>query len=109
MSKTIDVIQHQMGPPKLTPAASVKTRPAARRGTVAIGGDLPVHRLGDGAMQLTGPGDWGEPADRAQAIGVLRRALKLGVNVIATADFYAQYESEDLTREALRLHPRPLA
>src|SRR5881227_2709610 len=90
MRKTIDVIQHHMGPPKLTPAASVKTRPAARSGTFAIGGDLPVHRLGYGAMQLTGPGLWGEPADRAQAVAVLRRAVELGVNLIDTADSYGQ-------------------
>src|SRR5437899_8795413 len=108
MSKTIDVIQHHMGPPNLTPAASVKTRPAARSGTFAIGGDLPVHRLGDGAMQLTGPGVWGEPAGRAQATGVLRRAVELGINFIATADSYGPYVSEDLIREALRPYPRGL-
>src|SRR5438132_4543224 len=108
MRKTIDVIQHHMGPPKLTPAASVKTRPAARSGTFAIGGDLPVHRLGYGAMQLTGPGVWGEPADRAQAIGVLRRAVELGTNLIDTADSYGPYVSEDLIREALHPYPRGL-
>src|SRR2546421_8557645 len=108
MSKTIDVIQHHMGPPKLTPAASVKTAPAARSGTVAIGGDLPVHRLGYGAMQLTGPGVWGEPADRAQAIGVLRRAVELGTNLSETAASYGPYVSEDLIREALHPAPRGL-
>src|SRR5205809_4230855 len=108
MSKTIDVIQHHMGPPKLTPAASVKTRPAARSGTFAIGGNLPVHRLGYGAMQLTGPGVWGEPADRAQAIAVLRRAVELGVNLIDTADSYGPYVSEELIREALHPYPKGL-
>ena len=108
MSKTIDVIQHHMGPPKLTPAASVKTRPAARSGTFAIGGNLPVHRLGYGAMQLTGPGVWGEPADRAQAIAVLRRAVELGINLIDTADSYGPYVSEELIREALHPYPRGL-
>src|SRR5438270_5289407 len=108
MSKTIDVIQHHMGPPKLTPAASVKTRPAARSGTFAIGGDLPVHRLGYGAMQLTGPGVWGEPADRAQAVAVLRRAIELGVNLIDTADSYGPYVSEELIREALHPYPKGL-
>ncbi len=108
MSKTIDVIQHHMGPPNLTPAASVKTRPAARSGTFAIGGDLPVHRLGYGAMQLTGPGVWGEPADRAQAIAVLRRAVELGISLIDTADSYGPYVSEDLIREALHPYPRGL-
>src|SRR5437764_7448867 len=108
MSKTIDVIQHHMGPPKLTPAESVKTRPAARSGTFAIGGNLPVHRLGFGAMQLTGPGVWGEPADRAQAIAVLRRAVELGINLIDTADSYGPYVSEELIREALHPYPRGL-
>src|SRR5256886_17201017 len=108
MSKTIDVIQHYMGPPNLTPAASVKTRPAARSGTFAIGGDLPVHRLGYSAMQLTGPGVWGEPADRAQAIGVLRRAVELGIDLIDTADSYGPYVSEELIREALHPYPEGL-
>src|SRR5438309_3711640 len=105
MSKTIDVIQHYMGPPKLTPAASVKTRPAARSGTFAIGGDLPVHRLGYGTMQLTGPGVWGEPADRRQAVRVLRRAVELGVDLIDTADSYGPEVAEELVAEAL--HPYP--
>jgi pyridoxine 4-dehydrogenase len=78
-------------------------RPAARSGTFAIGGDLPVHRLGFGAMQLTGPGVWGEPADHAEAIAVLRRAVELGINFIDTADSYGPYVSEELIREAL--HP----
>src|SRR5256886_7990285 len=108
MSKTIDVIQHHMGPPKLTPAASVKTRPATRSGTFAIGGDLPVHRLGYGAMQLTGPGVWGEPDDRAQAVAVLRRAVELGANFIDTADSYGPYVSEELIREALHPYPEGL-
>src|SRR5437867_6978203 len=108
MSKTIDVIQHHMGPPKLTPAASVKTRPAARSGTFAIGGNLPVHRLGYGAMQLTGPGIWGEQADRTQAIALLRRAVELGINLIDTADSYGPHVSEELIREALRPYPKGL-
>src|SRR5207249_611432 len=108
MSKTIDVIQHHMGPPKLTPAASVKTRPASRSGTFAIGGDLPVHRLGYGAMQLTGPGIWGAPADRAQAMAVLRRAVELGIDLIDTADSYGPYVSEELIREALHPYPEGL-
>src|SRR6266496_3013074 len=91
MSKTIDVIQHHTGPSKLTPAATVKTRLVARSGTFAIGSDLPVHRLGYGAMQLTGPGVWDEPTDRAQAIAVLRRAIELGINLIDTADSYGPY------------------
>src|SRR5271170_6689105 len=79
--------------------------PAAKSGDFVIGGDLPIHRLGFGAMQLTGPGVWGEPADRAEALAVLRRAVDLGINFIDTADSYGPYVSEDLIREAL--HPYP--
>ncbi len=74
---------------------------AAKSGTFAIGGELPVHRLGFGAMQLTGPGVWGEPADRAEAIAVLRRAVELGVTLIDTANSYGPYVAEELIREAL--------
>jgi pyridoxine 4-dehydrogenase len=80
-------------------------QPATRSGTFAIGGDLLVRRLGFGAMRLTGPGVWGEPADRTQAITVLRRAIELGINLIDTADSYGPYVSEELIREAL--HPYP--
>ncbi len=80
-------------------------QPATRSGTFAIGADLPVHRLGFGAMRLTGPGVWGEPADRPEAIAVLRRAIELGINLIDTADSYGPYVSEELIREAL--HPYP--
>src|SRR6266705_97253 len=80
-------------------------QPATRSGTFAIGGDLPVRRLGFGAMRLTGSGVWGEPADRTEAIAVLRRAIELGINLIDTADSYGPYVSEELIREAL--HPYP--
>jgi pyridoxine 4-dehydrogenase len=83
-------------------------QPATRSGTFAIGGDLPVHRLGFGAMQLTGPGVWGEPADRAEAIAVLRRAVELGINLIDTADSYGPYVSEEIIREALHPYPKGL-
>jgi aryl-alcohol dehydrogenase-like predicted oxidoreductase len=72
-------------------------------GSFPIGGDLPVHRLGFGAMRITGPGIWGEPADRDGAIALLRRAVELGVDFIDTADSYGPFVSEDLIREAL--HP----
>ena len=72
-------------------------------GTFAVGGDLPVHRLGFGAMRITGPGIWGEPADREGAIALLRRVVELGVDFIDTADSYGPFVSEDLIREAL--HP----
>src|SRR5262249_33089235 len=82
--------------------------PDAKSGTVAISGELPVHRLGFGAMQLTGRGVWGEPADRAEAIAVLRRAVELGINLIDTADSYGPYVSEELIREALFPYPKGL-
>ena len=72
-------------------------------GTFALGGDLEVHRLGFGAMRITGEGIWGPPKDSAAALAVLRRAVELGVGFIDTADSYGPYVSEDLIREAL--HP----
>ena len=72
-------------------------------GSFSLGGDLPVRRLGYGAMQITGPGVWGDPVDRDGAIAVLRRAVELGVDFIDTADSYGPFVSEDLIREAL--HP----
>jgi pyridoxine 4-dehydrogenase len=74
---------------------------AAAAGTFAIGGDLPVTRLGYGAMRITGPGIWGEPADREGAKRLLRRAVELGVDLIDTADSYGPFVSEELIREAL--------
>ena len=70
-------------------------------GTFRLGGDLPVHRLGFGAMRITGEGIWGPPADPDEAIRVLRRAVELGVTFIDTADSYGPYVSEDFIREAL--------
>ncbi len=77
--------------------------PDTQSGTFAIGGDLTVHRLGYGAMRITGKGIWGPPGDLEQARTVLRRAVELGVDFIDTADSYGPYVSEDLIREAL--HP----
>ncbi|MFG1998161.1 aldo/keto reductase [Spirillospora sp. NPDC048911] len=88
--------------------SDLSTRPAAAGGTFALGGDLPVHRLGYGAMQLTGSGVWGEPADRDEAVRVLRRAVELGVTFIDTADSYGPYVSEDLIAEALHPYPHDL-
>ncbi|WP_431969404.1 aldo/keto reductase [Nocardia sp. bgisy134] len=79
------------------------SRPAESSGVFALGGDLPVHRLGYGAMQITGPGVWGDPADPDEAVRVLRRAVELGVNFIDTADSYGPFVSEQLIRKAL--HP----
>jgi len=83
---------------------STTARPAEASGIFLIG-DIPVHRLGFGAMQLTGEGVWGEPADHAEAIAVLRRAPELGINLIDTADSYGPEVSERLIAEAL--HPYP--
>jgi pyridoxine 4-dehydrogenase len=76
---------------------------AKASGSFSIGGDLPVNRLGYGTMQLTGKGVWGEPADRASAVAVIRRAVELGVTLIDTADVYGPYVTDSLIREAL--HP----
>jgi aryl-alcohol dehydrogenase-like predicted oxidoreductase len=78
---------------------------AARSGTFRIGGDIDVHRLGFGAMRITGRGVWGEPADHAEAIRILKRLPELGVNFIDTADSYGPDVSEELIREALQPYP----
>jgi pyridoxine 4-dehydrogenase len=78
---------------------------AATAGTIEIGGDLVVRRMGLGAMRITGDGIWGEPPDRDQAKATLRRAVELGVNFIDTADSYGPDVSERLIAETL--HPYP--
>jgi pyridoxine 4-dehydrogenase len=78
---------------------------AAAAGTIDLGGDLTVNRLGFGAMRVTGSGIWGDPPDRDEAKAVLRRAVELGVNFIDTADSYGPAVSEELIAEAL--HPYP--
>lgn len=78
---------------------------AAASGTFRLGGDLPVHRLGFGAMRITGKGVWGPPEDRDECIRVLRRAIELDTTLIDTAESYGPHVSEDLIAEAL--HPYP--
>ena len=78
---------------------------AAPSGTFDIGGNVRVHRLGFGSMRLTGPGIWGEPQDRKEALRTLQRLPELGVNFIDTADSYGPDVAERLIREAL--HPYP--
>ena len=78
---------------------------AAEAGTIDVGGDLTVNRLGFGAMRITGDGIWGEPADAGRAKNALRRAVELGVNFIDTADSYGPDVSERLIAETL--HPYP--
>jgi pyridoxine 4-dehydrogenase len=87
----------------MTDAAS-----AAAAGTIEIGCDLAVRRLGFGAMRITGPGVWGEPPDADRARGTLRRAVELGVNFIDTADSYGPQVSERLIAEALYPYPGDL-
>lgn len=81
---------------------------ASKSGTFLLGGDLPVYRLGFGAMRITGDGIWGPPRDREEALAVLRRAIELGVNLIDTAESYGPKVSEELIAEALHPYPKDL-
>jgi pyridoxine 4-dehydrogenase len=87
---------------------SLKTSPAVASGVFKIGGDLPVHRLGFGAMRITGPGIWGDPKDPAAARRLLRKVVDLGINLIDTADSYGPEVSERLIAEALHPYPKGL-
>src|SRR6202049_2154697 len=78
---------------------------AGKAGEFLIGNDVRVTRLGFGTMRITGNGIWGEPADRAEAVRVLRRAIELGINFIDTADSYGPGVSEDIIAEALYPYP----
>src|ERR1700735_2556411 len=93
-------------------SASAKTAsselPAAKSGEFTIGGDLRVHRLGYGAMRITGEGIWGAPQDRDEAIRVLHSAVALGINFIDTADSYGPAVSEEIIAEALYPYPAGL-
>ncbi|MBN9611156.1 MAG: oxidoreductase [Actinobacteria bacterium 69-20] len=89
-----------------TPDATAPDVSAA--GTITIGGDLTVNRLGFGAMRITGQGIWGEPDDIDEAKAVLRRAVECGVTLIDTADSYGPHVSENLIREALAPYPANL-
>lgn len=87
---------------------NAKETSAKLAGAVSLGGEVPVHRLGFGAMRLTGEGIWGPPKNRTEAIAVLRRAAGLGVNFIDTADSYGPNVSEELIAEALFPYPKDL-
>jgi pyridoxine 4-dehydrogenase len=87
---------------------NLTTQPTRASGEFAIGGDLPVVRLGYGSMQLPGPGVWGEPRDHDEVIRVLRRTVELGVTFIDTADSYGPAVSERLIHEALYPYPNDL-
>src|SRR5213595_2348576 len=89
--------------------AGSSTAPSLATNSVwKLGGDLPVNRLGFGAMRITGEGIWGWPPDRENALKVLRRAVELGVNLIDTADAYGPEISELLIAEALHPYPKGL-
>jgi len=87
---------------------SEKELSASLAGAVSLGGEISVHRLGFGAMRLTGEGIWGPPKDRKAALAVLRRTVELGVNFIDTADSYGPNVSEELIAEALFPYPAGL-
>jgi pyridoxine 4-dehydrogenase len=87
---------------------TVATQTTSPSGTVTLGGELTVSRLGFGAMRITGDGIWGPPKDPASALAVLRRAVELGVNFIDTADSYGPYFSEELIAKALAPYPKDL-
>jgi aryl-alcohol dehydrogenase-like predicted oxidoreductase len=88
--------------------AATNQLPAAQAGTIIIGGDLTVNRMGYGAMRITGKGVWGLPPDVPGALATLRRAIELGVNFIDTADSYGPETSENLIAEALYPYPADL-
>jgi pyridoxine 4-dehydrogenase len=99
------------GPPVkggLTEMSEMNANDARTGGTIGIGGDLTVNRLGFGAMRITGRGIWGPPDDRDEAAAVLRRAIELGVNFIDTADSYGPDISEELIGETLFPYPDDL-
>ena len=87
---------------------SEKELSASLAGAISLGGEISVHRLGFGAMRLTGEGIWGPPKDRKAALAVLRRTVDLGVNFIDTADSYGPNVSEELIAEALFPYPAGL-
>jgi pyridoxine 4-dehydrogenase len=90
------------------PADRASNTPAARAGTLRLGGELPVNRLGFGAMRITGDEIWGAPTSPGECRSVLNRAVELGVNFIDTADSYGPEVSEQLIAEALRPYPEDL-
>lgn len=98
-----DKKEHARSKIQLSPELSVE-----KSGEFTIGGDLPVWRLGFGAMRITGKGIWGPPKDHDEAIRVLRRAIELGINFIDTADSYGPEVSELLIAEALHPYPKGL-
>lgn len=89
----------------MSKTSSIRHSTDKQGGQFLLGNDLPIFRLGFGAMRITGKGIWGEPPDRVEAIRAVRRAVELGVNFIDTADSYGPFVSEQIIAEAL--HPYP--
>jgi aryl-alcohol dehydrogenase-like predicted oxidoreductase len=89
-------------------STNTDTRPVAASGSFELGGDLPIHRLGFGAMRIVGKGVWGPPADRKEAVATVRKAIELGVTFIDTADSYGPVYSEEIIGEALAPYPDDL-
>jgi len=89
----------------MTTVNTTRGIPAAAAGTITLGGDLTVNRMGFGAMRLTGQGIWGPPKDHAKAVRVLQRAVELGVNFFDTAESYGPHVAEELIAEALYPYP----
>ena len=92
----------------MTATNTTDPRPVAASGTFNLGGDLPIYRLGYGAMRIVGKGVWGPPADRKEAVATVRKAVELGVNFIDTADSYGPVYSEEILAEALSPYPEGL-
>jgi len=103
-----NMLRKEQGMPNHKSAMGLDQEPARKAGEFLIGGDLPVIRLGFGAMRITGDGIWGEPVNRSEAIRVLRRAIELGINFIDTADSYGPGVSEEIIAEALYPYPAGL-
>ena len=89
----------------IDPSPSTDQHLIAKSGTFLLGGQFPIYRLGLGTMRLTGPGIWGEPTNRNEAINVLRQAISLGINFLDTADSYGPKVAEELIAEALYPYP----
>src|SRR5262249_42446986 len=102
----IMVVKKRSAEAKSSQKAGLKA--VVKPGEFLIAGELPIHRLGFGAMRITGKGIWGEPQDRDEAVRVLRRAIELGINFIDTADSYGPEVSERIIAQALYPYPSDL-
>src|SRR5262249_10904649 len=101
LAQEADKSEHMRTNPEANEQVEKTELPAGLAGTISLGGQLEVRRLGFGAMRITGDGIWGAPKDPDTALRVLRRAVELGANFIDTADSYGPYVSEELIAKAL--------